>query len=539
MKYLRKNAKKMSNVACLWVIFFSLFLLKNNALAEEKHQAREIYTIYNVKVDETSSSAEKAQEKALISGRRAAFYMLFSKILKIKDISKLPYFNNSQIEELSTGFAVAHEKRSNVRYMADLSYYFDQIKIHDIFSLLDISSSELISPPALVLPIMKENGEYLIWSDANIWRAKWQDYKNVNKLVDFNLLPNNSENNIALSSHILEQEGEGKADSFSWQRAIEGQRDVVEIYQNFFNQTPLNNNMYIAHITFQRAGQIKDMRLALFLYALEDEKGKQGLKLVLQRFYSIDINKNNDAVSKLKIEDIKIINDNILKINEHFELDEPDESNLPEDKNLEIIKNDPLTLEELNDNEINDFLELEAENLIEDESINTPVDENGAAFDYELQVLVTELLLAKAQRDITHFIDEKWKDVVAVDFNKSQELHVVSFLKNSKTWFEIKNRLNKLSFVAAPKLLNLNIKKANFSFKYVGNLSQLALDMKQHGLKLERLLTEEQQEEYNNKIAKLKEFMPSYMGGAAINEKDIQKPEALGSWSVSLSDEKK
>jgi hypothetical protein len=539
MKQFKTNAGRFGFLTKFLMVFlfsliFSSFSIANEA--EMKARKAEIYRVHDIKVDEKAGSAEKAQNKALITGRRAALAILFKKILAKDDRGKVPYLSNNQIEELSTGFAVSHEKRSNVRYMANLSFYFDQDKIHDIFALLGIPSAELYATPLQILPILKENGEYYIWSEANIWRSIWQDYDYVNELIKLNILDSNMEYEAALSPALMRVRDIKKAPDFSWEKAIEEQKYDAHSYEIFakkyfsFNSS---DSFYVAQVNLQRLGNLEDMKLGLTIYKVQKDNGKKTVKPVFYRFYAIEIDQNGKTVVVSEKPHIKIFNDRFLKFNDKY-------------YNEEIILSDPLmsenlTAEDIEAREAADLLTFE-ENLKKEGQEQTPdvsllnpsSSGEGLPSENEYFVEAVDQLFEKAQKDIIEYFAESWKEKTLVDFTKTKEINVVIHLENSKTWFSVNKKLNELTLMNSVKLINLNIKKANISFRYAGNLEQLKFDMEKHHLKFQRLLTEEQIVDYHDQLKSAEEKMASALFDKNIIYPEIKKPAGLGAWSISL-----
>ncbi len=82
------------------------------------------YTVSGIHVDATAASASAAQAIAIDQGRPRAWDVLFKRLAKQSDWPKEPRLDGAGLRRLSRGFAVANERRSTTRYVADVSYTF-------------------------------------------------------------------------------------------------------------------------------------------------------------------------------------------------------------------------------------------------------------------------------------------------------------------------------------------------------------------------------------------------------------------------------
>jgi hypothetical protein len=142
-----------------------------------------IYTIYNIIVDETSRNVTTARDRALQKGQRQALERLFRRIILISDREKLPSFSDTEVTEIISGFEINNERRSTVRYIASLVVHFNRDKVNDILGLYEIPFAETLGTSVSVLPVLEEAGALRLWEKDNKWRETWQNYDVINNLV--------------------------------------------------------------------------------------------------------------------------------------------------------------------------------------------------------------------------------------------------------------------------------------------------------------------------------------------------------------------
>lgn len=95
-----------------------------NARAAEDVTDR-LFTIRDIKVDETSSTASRARETALEKAELQAYQTLLRKLVQEEGRAKLPVLNRNQIQSLITAIEVVDEQSSSRRYLATLNVRFE------------------------------------------------------------------------------------------------------------------------------------------------------------------------------------------------------------------------------------------------------------------------------------------------------------------------------------------------------------------------------------------------------------------------------
>ena len=146
--------------------------------------SKKVFVIENVAVDETSSTALKAREKALEIGQKRAWKKLLERMTfpeTVKKVADIPY---SELRSLIRGYEVMRERTSTVRYLADLNVTFNGNEVRQFFLNNNIDYAETPSAPVLVVPLLIRQGAASLWETPNPWRDAWQNLPKQRGLVD-------------------------------------------------------------------------------------------------------------------------------------------------------------------------------------------------------------------------------------------------------------------------------------------------------------------------------------------------------------------
>ena len=146
--------------------------------------SKKVFVIENVAVDETSSTALKAREKALEIGQKRAWKKLLERMTfpeTVKKVADIPY---SELRSLIRGYEVMRERTSTVRYLADLNVTFSGNEVRQFFLNNNIDYAETPSAPVLVVPLLIRQGAASLWETPNPWRDAWQNLPEQRGLVD-------------------------------------------------------------------------------------------------------------------------------------------------------------------------------------------------------------------------------------------------------------------------------------------------------------------------------------------------------------------
>lgn len=133
----------------------------------------DLYTVEDISVDERAENAAAAREKALARGHVEALQTLLARLLPPAELSRLSSIGPNEAAQLVRDFEVRNERTSAVRYLADLTFRFDEEAVRWYLRNQGIGHAETQSKPVLVLPVYGEPGQERLWEDPNIWWRTW------------------------------------------------------------------------------------------------------------------------------------------------------------------------------------------------------------------------------------------------------------------------------------------------------------------------------------------------------------------------------
>ena len=151
----------LKHIVCIALLFFSTSLW---ATTEE-------LVVQNIAVDVTGESAVEAQEQAFATAELSAFESLMQKMVAPQDLAKVPAPTPEQLKSFIASFSVQDEKRSDVRYMANLQYRFNSDRIRNFLQTHKILFSEKLVHPILIVPFLDPSHEE---DTRDLWGKAWQ-----------------------------------------------------------------------------------------------------------------------------------------------------------------------------------------------------------------------------------------------------------------------------------------------------------------------------------------------------------------------------
>ena len=133
------------------------------------------YTVADVHVDVTAATGTAARDKAVAEGQQKAYEMLMAKLG-----AKAPRIGVSAMNEIVTGFEVANERVSGVRYIADYTFHFNPDAVRKLVQGAAANDGgggtappPVAARPVLVLPVLQTGDRGVLWDDPNPWRNLW------------------------------------------------------------------------------------------------------------------------------------------------------------------------------------------------------------------------------------------------------------------------------------------------------------------------------------------------------------------------------
>ena len=120
-----KNSMVFKLTIGFLVGFLSLSAQFSVPAAAEEDTTDRLFTIRDIKVDETASQASKAREAALASAEMQAYQKLLRKLVQEDGRARLPELSVAEVQSLITAIEVVEEQSSSRRYLATLNIRFE------------------------------------------------------------------------------------------------------------------------------------------------------------------------------------------------------------------------------------------------------------------------------------------------------------------------------------------------------------------------------------------------------------------------------
>ncbi len=157
--------------------------LVDAAAAEVPARRFDVYAVSPVPVDVTAANAAAARDQAIVEGENRAFDLLMQRMTLAADRRRLPPVDAALLNDLVQGFEVAHERRSDVRYLADFTVHFRPEAVRQMLRQAGIAFAETPSKPVVVLPVLHNGDQLTLWDDPSPWRDAWANARPVPGLV--------------------------------------------------------------------------------------------------------------------------------------------------------------------------------------------------------------------------------------------------------------------------------------------------------------------------------------------------------------------
>ncbi|MDF3073333.1 MAG: hypothetical protein K0S54_1000 [Alphaproteobacteria bacterium] len=133
----------------------------------------DVYTVTGVPIDATAANAQQARDQAIVQGQRRAARLLLERLALRSDRPRLPQLDANALTNLVSGFQVANERTSPVRYLADLSVSFRPEAVRTLMRDAGIAVADTPSPPVLLLPIWRSGNDLMLFDERSPWREAW------------------------------------------------------------------------------------------------------------------------------------------------------------------------------------------------------------------------------------------------------------------------------------------------------------------------------------------------------------------------------
>ncbi len=172
---------KRRTVFC--AICFALLLIMPPIAAFAQPPGAAAFTVKDVKVDVTDTSAAAAREKAFGQAQQKAFQILAERLLSKNQFERFTLPEAGLISSLIKDFEITEEHLSSVRYVGTFTFRFKNDAVRNYLGALGLAYSDVASKPVLVLPYYQWGARTILWGDNNPWLAAWNRMQTYQGLV--------------------------------------------------------------------------------------------------------------------------------------------------------------------------------------------------------------------------------------------------------------------------------------------------------------------------------------------------------------------
>ncbi len=139
------------------------------------------FTVAGVKVDAIGNNAIEAQTNAITEGQAKAAEILLKRLTLPqqragKDLSAV---STESISRMIRALNVSNEKRSNQRYLGDITVAFSPTEVQSFLAAQNLTMMSSQAEKRLLVPVMSGNG---LWT-ANDWHGAWASGAFANSLT--------------------------------------------------------------------------------------------------------------------------------------------------------------------------------------------------------------------------------------------------------------------------------------------------------------------------------------------------------------------
>ena len=311
----------------LFLCIIFLMLTKNQVNAQtsfgELNREVDIYTIYNIEVDETSRNVASARDRALRKGRRQALVHLFRRMILTTDMERLPEFSDLDVQDYVSGFEINNERRSSVRYIASLVVHFNRDKVNDVLSNNQIPFAETLGRAVSVLPVFEEGGTLRLWEKDNLWREAWQNYDMTNNLVPVDTPTPTLKNRLYISALQARNDDQRSIQSYIERSALNELIVAVATLRKSASRDQISLDIHLKQNSLVKEADYQPKTLTVSLPAY-DEAGNSNLEALyaagvdaasgwVDDLWKMQVLVNYGISSKIAVRgDLKKINDWVI-----------------------------------------------------------------------------------------------------------------------------------------------------------------------------------------------------------------------------------
>lgn len=179
------------------VLFFGILFLCRVAAAD-------LYLVQNVSVSAMADSGVKAKEAALLQGSQQAFTDLLKKITLVQNPDELPVLAPEDVANFVQDVVINDEQTTALKYTGSLNFRFDEQAVKTFLEGQNIPFLTQEAPRFVLIPIWKENGQFLTLGENNPLYAAAGHLNRSYRLFQFRVPAATESENALITPMVLE-----------------------------------------------------------------------------------------------------------------------------------------------------------------------------------------------------------------------------------------------------------------------------------------------------------------------------------------------
>ena len=209
MKVLMQNQLKyIAKLSRFFALFFTVTLfspLTQQVNARQDTPLDQLFTIRDIKLDETASSANRARQTALLKVEVEAYEKLLRKITQLSDRERLPELEVAERQALISGIEIVEERSSSRRYLATMNVRFEPSRVSNFLANYNVPHVLGTGRPILVLHAHQRGLAKFLWEDDPVLSQARAEVDWVNRIRGYRFARGEIKERAAVSASEVQQ----------------------------------------------------------------------------------------------------------------------------------------------------------------------------------------------------------------------------------------------------------------------------------------------------------------------------------------------
>ncbi len=235
-----KNIIVCARVCWLAFAVTLVVLPQQTAIARQETPLDQLFTIRDIKLDETASSANRARQTAFLKAEAEAYTKLLRKITQLDDRVLLPELNVAERQALISGIEIVEEQSSSRRYLATMNVRFEPSRVSSFLASYGVPHVLGTGRPILVLHAHQRGLSTFLWEDDFIVSRARSDVDWVNRIRGYRFARGEIKERLAISASEVQAKDVEAALKIGALNSLDA---AVLIVSNVVNKPDGNNEL--------------------------------------------------------------------------------------------------------------------------------------------------------------------------------------------------------------------------------------------------------------------------------------------------------